>query len=97
MTISRHVIEAYKEDYGDDWQMQFNLQKRRLDELWADHDQCPECRGNGFTKAEVHMMPMHALARMAADPILAKQPIPVFKHECRKCQGAGVIIRSMKP
>lgn len=89
--ISRHVITAYKEDFGDGWYLLFRHARARLERLWAYHDQCPTCRGAGYTKATVHLMSMEAVSRMAADPVLAKQPVPICKTECARCQGAGVI------
>ena len=50
--------------------------------------QCPDCRGAGYTEATLMASPK-MIWKMAADPDMANEPVPISKQWCRACDGVG--------
>ena len=94
--IPIEVKRAYDTEVRGGWAYLSDTEKDRLERAWAHHDRCEVCRGNGWTKAEIHMPTPNQLQRLAADPVLAEMQIPICKQECPRCQGLGVIYGGAK-
>lgn len=52
-------------------------------------NQCPNCRGAGYTSAKL-LMSKAALQRInQLAKILPKEPVPIEKQWCQHCDGTG--------
>jgi DnaJ-class molecular chaperone len=48
--------------------------------------QCPECNGNGYTKATLLLSPQALWALAKECP---KEPVPIQYDKCSRCDGVG--------
>jgi DnaJ-class molecular chaperone len=49
-------------------------------------EQCPDCKGNGYTKATM-LLSTRAIMVLARE--CPKEPVPIQYERCPRCDGAG--------
>jgi DnaJ-class molecular chaperone len=70
---------------GGDGKPCLSLQQA-ADNVGLPFEQCPECKGNGWTTATllVSMMAIEALAKACPN-----DPVPIQYERCNRCHGSG--------